>query len=77
MRRVVIDRCLPTEVVGCETVRQDDGLALSSRNARLSPEQRRAALVLSRALRSGASMMDRGEDRPAAVEAADAPGGGR
>jgi pantoate--beta-alanine ligase len=65
----VVDRRLPTEVVGCETVRQDDGLALSSRNARLSPEQRRAALALSRALRSGASMMERGEDSPAAIEA--------
>ena len=70
VRRVVSDRGLPTEVVGCETVRQEDGLALSSRNARLSSEQRRAALALSRALQSGASMMARGEDSPTAIEAA-------
>jgi pantoate--beta-alanine ligase len=69
VRRVVSDRGLPTEVIGCETVRQHDGLALSSRNARLSPEQRGAALVLSRALRSGASMMERGESTPSAIEA--------
>jgi pantoate--beta-alanine ligase len=68
VRRVVADRSLPTEVIGCETVRQDDGLALSSRNARLSAEQRRAALVLSRALRSAAAMMAGGEHRPAVIE---------
>ena len=76
VRRVVRDRSLPTEVIGCETVRQRDGLALSSRNTRLSAEQRRAALVLSRALRSGAAMMAGGEDRPAVIEARDGPGGG-
>jgi pantoate--beta-alanine ligase len=68
VRRVVRDRSLPTEVIGCETVRQRDGLALSSRNTRLSAEERRAALVLSRALRSGASMMAGGEDRPSVIE---------
>ncbi len=68
VRRVVSDRGLPTEVIGCETVRQPDGLALSSRNARLSPEQRRAALVLSRALHAGASMMERGENDPSVIE---------
>jgi len=51
--RVVRDLALPTEVVGCTTVRDPDGLALSSRNTRLSPTQRRAALALSRALRAG------------------------
>jgi pantoate--beta-alanine ligase len=51
--RVVRDLALPTEVVGCPTVRDPDGLALSSRNTRLSPAQRRAALALSRALRAG------------------------
>ena len=69
VRRVVSDRGLPTEVIGCRTVRQHDGLALSSRNARLSPEQRRAALVLSGALRSGASIIEQGEDTPSVVEA--------
>jgi pantoate--beta-alanine ligase len=44
---VARDLFLPTEVVGCKTVRDDDGLALSSRNVRLSSVERRAALVLS------------------------------
>jgi pantoate--beta-alanine ligase len=70
VRRVVRDLALPIEVVGCETVRDADGLALSSRNVRLSPDQRRSALVLFRALRSGAAVIAGGEDRPAAVEAA-------
>ncbi|HEX7442892.1 MAG TPA: pantoate--beta-alanine ligase, partial [Acidimicrobiales bacterium] len=67
VRRVVKDRSLPTEVVGCETVRDDTGLALSSRNVRLSSAERQAALVLSRALRTGAALMARGENDPVAV----------
>jgi pantoate--beta-alanine ligase len=58
--RVVRDLALPTEVVGCPTVRDADGLALSSRNTRLSPEQRRAALALSRALWAGAECVRAG-----------------
>jgi len=70
VRRVVKDRSLPTEVVGCETVRDDAGLALSSRNVRLSSAERQAALVLSRALRTGAALMAQGENDPVAVERA-------
>jgi len=70
VRRVVRDRSLPTEIIGCATVRDEDGLALSSRNVRLSPEQRRAALVLSRALRTGASLVASGESRGPVVESA-------
>jgi pantoate--beta-alanine ligase len=69
VRQVVRDLSLPTEVVGCRTVRQDDGLALSSRNVRLSVEERRAAVALSRALRSGAALVTQGETDPDAVEA--------
>jgi len=69
VRRVVRDLSLPAEVVGCPTVRDGDGLALSSRNARLSADQRRSALVLSRALQAGASLIDRGEESPVLVEA--------
>lgn len=68
VRRVVRDLSLCADVVGCDTVRDRDGLALSSRNLRLSSEQRRAALVLSRALRSAASSIAGGETSPAAVE---------
>ena len=61
---------LPVEVVGCATVREPDGLALSSRNARLSPDERGAALALSRALRAGRACIDAGGRDRARVEAA-------
>ncbi len=60
VRRVARDLALPVEVVGCATVRDPDGLALSSRNLRLSADERRAALSLSRALRVGAGALARG-----------------
>jgi pantoate--beta-alanine ligase len=50
VRRVVRDLDLPVEIVGCPTVREADGLALSSRNRYLDPAQRAAAPVLHRAL---------------------------
>jgi pantoate--beta-alanine ligase len=50
--RMVADLCLPVEVVGAETVREPDGLALSSRNRYLDADQRQAAVALSRALRA-------------------------
>jgi pantoate--beta-alanine ligase len=68
VRRMVGDLFLPAQIVGCETVRCEDGLALSSRNERLSEDERLAALVLSRALRAGAAACKRGESA-AAVEA--------
>jgi len=52
IRRMVLDLNLGVEIVGAETVREDDGLALSSRNRYLDAEQRRAAVALSRALRA-------------------------
>jgi pantoate--beta-alanine ligase len=53
IRRMVTDLCLGLGVVGAETVREADGLALSSRNRFLDPEQRREAAALSRALFRG------------------------
>ncbi len=50
IRRMVLDLGLPVEIVVCPTVRAQDGLALSSRNRYLSPEEREAATVLFRAL---------------------------
>jgi pantoate--beta-alanine ligase len=61
IRRMALDLALPTEVVPCETVREPDGLAMSSRNARLSPAGRAAAPVLRRALLSGARAIRDGE----------------
>ncbi len=62
IRRMATDLCLPTEVVGAETVREHDGLALSSRNRYLSDEQRLLALTLSRALRAGVEAAPQGAD---------------
>ena len=70
IRRMATDLALPTEVVPCETVREPDGLALSSRNARLTPEGRAAAPVLRRALLAGAAQVRAGERSGAAVRGA-------
>lgn len=67
IRRMVADLCMGVEVVGVETVREHDGLALSSRNRYLAPRERQVALVLSRALASGAAAAP---DGPPAVLAA-------
>jgi pantoate--beta-alanine ligase len=58
IRRMAYDLELGVEIVGVPTVREPDGLALSSRNRYLSGEQRAAALALSRALREGAAHTD-------------------
>lgn len=69
VRRMVEDLSLPIEVVGCPTVREDDGLARSSRNVYLGPEERAAAPVLRRALLAGAAAIEAGQRDPAVVEA--------
>lgn len=69
VRRMVADLSIPATIVGCPTAREDDGLARSSRNVYLEPEERAAAPVLRRALLSGAASIEAGERDPAAVEA--------
>jgi pantoate--beta-alanine ligase len=68
VQRMAADLCFPVEIVACPTVREADGLALSSRNARLSPEERRAAGVLWRALSAAVVAIASGERRPDAIE---------
>ena len=61
IRKLVRDLDFPLEVVVCPTVREADGLAMSSRNSYLSPEERRAATVLFRSLSAAKSAYERGE----------------
>jgi pantoate--beta-alanine ligase len=70
IRRLVTDLNVPVEVRGCPIVRESDGLALSSRNVYLSPEERRAATVLFRALGAAESRWRAGERRGATLQQA-------
>jgi pantoate--beta-alanine ligase len=80
VRRMVADLAFPNEVVACPTVREPDGLAVSSRNAYLSAAERERATALHRALSAGRAAFQAGQRDPGAVEAAardlleDAPG---
>jgi pantoate--beta-alanine ligase len=61
IRRMVQDLSFPVDVVVCPTAREKDGLALSSRNVHLGPDERRAAPVLHRALEAARAAFDSGE----------------
>jgi pantoate--beta-alanine ligase len=61
VQRMVADLAIPTTIVICPTVREPDGLAMSSRNVHLTPEQRRAAPVLYRALQAAMALVRQGE----------------
>jgi pantoate--beta-alanine ligase len=67
VRRLAADFNVPVKIVGVETVREPDGLALSSRNQRLSADERRLAPALFRALQAAAAAISAGERNTAAV----------
>ena len=67
VRRMTADLDLPVAVVGCPLIREPDGVAMSSRNAYLSSDDRRRATVLIRALRSAADAVLSGERDARAV----------
>jgi pantoate--beta-alanine ligase len=70
IRRMVADLNVAVQVVGVATVREDDGLAMSSRNARLTPVERPLAIALFRALQTADGLIAGGETDPAAVKRA-------
>ena len=61
IRRMVRDLDMDIQIVGCPIIREPDGLAKSSRNTYLNEEERKAALVLSKAVFHGQDMMEKGE----------------
>lgn len=70
IRRMVLDLNLGVEIVACPIVREADGLAMSSRNAYLSPQQHTSALVLSRSLAQATKLFEQGERCTAKLSAA-------
>ncbi len=70
IRHMVSDLSYGIEIVGCPIVREEDGLAKSSRNTYLSPEERKAALVLSRSLEQAKKLLEQGEKDASVVAAA-------
>lgn len=65
--RLAFDLSIPVRVIGCPTVRESDGLALSSRNVYLSSDDRQQALSLSKGLMAAADLIDGGEREPSAL----------
>ncbi len=70
IKRFVADLSAPIEVVGCPIIREPDGLAMSSRNTYLSPDERQAAVVLRAALDRGMQLLHRRERDSSVVMAA-------
>lgn len=61
IRHMVSDLNFGIEIVGCPIIREEDGLAKSSRNTYLNEEERKAALILSKSLKEGKALLDAGE----------------
>jgi pantoate--beta-alanine ligase len=70
VRHLASDFNVPVEIVGVPTVREPDGLAISSRNQRLQPDERRIATVLYEGLKAAQARVASGERDPARVAAA-------
>ena len=68
IRKMVQDLNFDIQIVGCPIIREEDGLAKSSRNTYLSADERQAALVLSRSLKIGKQLVDAGEKSAKAVK---------
>lgn len=60
IKRMVIDLNVPIEIIGCPIIREDDGLAKSSRNTYLNDEERKAALILSKTIFMGKKLVEDG-----------------
>lgn len=61
IRHMVSDLNIDVEIVGCPIIREEDGLAKSSRNTYLNEDERKAALILSRSLKEGKALLEAGE----------------
>lgn len=70
IRRMVRDLNFDITIVGCPIIREEDGLAMSSRNTYLNPEERKAALILHKSLTLGEEMMKAGERDAGKIRAA-------
>ena len=68
IKRMVKDLNVDTQIIGCPIIREEDGLAKSSRNTYLNTEERKAALVLSRSLSIGKKLVEAGEKDAKAVK---------
>ncbi len=67
IRKMVKDLNIPVEIIQCPIVREPDGLAMSSRNVYLRPDERQAATVLYKALKRGAALVEHGERSSAKI----------
>lgn len=72
VKRLVEDLNIPVRIMGCPTIREEDGLAMSSRNVRLSAEERAQAPVLHQQMQAAAEAIRQGKDAGAALAAAKA-----
>ncbi|MCI7804521.1 MAG: pantoate--beta-alanine ligase [Oscillospiraceae bacterium] len=67
IRRMVRDLSFGIEIIGCPIVREEDGLAKSSRNTYLSADERKAAVIISKSLKAGLEMIEKGETDTAKI----------